>query len=76
MREFVSRRAQQEEYDQWLKEKVEVSRKALREGKFADDEEVALISPNAERNQRNKTQKDFCETDMDGTRHRRSSGDL
>ncbi|MEN5283873.1 hypothetical protein [Serratia marcescens] len=41
MREFVSRQAQQEEYDQWLKEKVEVSRKALREGKFADDEEVA-----------------------------------
>ncbi|AVN35848.1 MULTISPECIES: hypothetical protein [Serratia] len=41
MREFVRRQAQQEEYNQWLKEKVEVSRKALRESKFADDEEVA-----------------------------------
>ncbi|CAI1124519.1 CopG family ribbon-helix-helix protein [Serratia quinivorans] len=40
MRDFVSRQSQQKEYEQWLQEKVELSRKALHEGKIVDDEEV------------------------------------
>ncbi|CAI1124002.1 hypothetical protein [Serratia quinivorans] len=40
MRDFVSRQSQQKEYEQWLQEKVELSRKALHEGKIVDNEEV------------------------------------
>lgn len=40
MRDFVSRQSQQKEYEQWLQEKVDLSRKALQEGRVVDNEDV------------------------------------
>lgn len=40
MRDFVSRQSQQKEYEQWLQEKVDLSRKALQEGREVDNEDV------------------------------------
>ncbi|HFI5310267.1 hypothetical protein C5188_22350 [Serratia liquefaciens] len=40
MRDFVSRQSQQKEYEQWLQEKVDLSRKALQEGRMVDNEDV------------------------------------
>ncbi|MFJ3358144.1 hypothetical protein [Serratia liquefaciens] len=40
MRDFVSRQSQQKEYEQWLQEKVDLSRKALQEGSVVDNEDV------------------------------------
>ncbi|AEF47771.1 hypothetical protein JK621_17955 [Serratia plymuthica] len=40
MRDFVSRQTHQKEYEQWLQEKVDLSRKALNEGKITDNEAV------------------------------------
>lgn len=40
MRDFVSRQSQQKEYEQWLQEKVDLSRKALLEGRVVDNEDV------------------------------------
>ncbi|CAI1974869.1 Uncharacterised protein [Serratia liquefaciens] len=40
MRDFVSRQSQQKEYEQWLQEKVDLSRKALQEGRVVDNVDV------------------------------------
>ncbi|HEJ7944928.1 hypothetical protein [Serratia liquefaciens] len=40
MRDFVSRQSQQKEYEQWLQEKVHLSRKALQEGRVVDNVDV------------------------------------
>ncbi|EPC4488568.1 CopG family ribbon-helix-helix protein [Serratia liquefaciens] len=40
MRDFVSRQSQQKEYEQWLQEKIDLSRKALQEGRVVDNEDV------------------------------------
>ncbi|GAK29605.1 hypothetical protein [Serratia liquefaciens] len=40
MRDFVSRQSQQKEYEQWLQEKVDLSRKALQEGRVVDNQDV------------------------------------
>ncbi|HID9471631.1 TPA: hypothetical protein ACXI1T_004397 [Serratia liquefaciens] len=40
MRDFVSRQSQQKEYEQWLQEKVDLSRKALQEGRVVENEDV------------------------------------
>ncbi|QQU55593.1 hypothetical protein [Serratia liquefaciens] len=40
MRDFVSRQSQQKEYEQWLQVKVDLSRKALQEGRVVDNEDV------------------------------------
>lgn len=40
MRDFVSRQSQQKEYEHWLQEKVDLSRKALQEGSVVDNEDV------------------------------------
>ena len=40
MRDFVSRQTHQQEYEQWLQEKVDLSCKALNEGKITDNEAV------------------------------------
>jgi predicted transcriptional regulator len=40
MRDYVKRQAEQAEYDAWMRRKVDIARKAAREGRVKSNEEV------------------------------------
>ena len=54
MRDYVKRQADQAEYDAWLRQKVNASRKAVREGRVRSNQEVEAYF--AERRKRSLAQ--------------------